>query len=222
MPHPFFFFFFEKGEHLVLAERLKLPVLYPVSVLGAKLYLGHEKLALCLQSKWYCWWNWSLIQWGWDFHEEQLFSVDHIPCLSPAKWLMSLTVVVIGFTAAAHSADVIWLDFMWKWLRGVVTSFTSGHIMFLSVLPCVLHCFNPCFLFLWVACLLCLSAYISDVPSVTAWLVKTCGALISHVGQIRMRDLCLCVCPQACTHIFMVCFVWPWFCVMVHHRLVSF
>lgn len=120
--------------------------------------------------------------------------------------VMSLTVVVIG--SQLQPTQLILSDWTvlycgLKWLAGVVTSFTSGHNVFLSALPCVFLCCIPCFLFLFFAYQLIFLAFPLSQPD--CWLSQW-GFDLSRGTDKDKGCVCLCIHKLTHTHIYGLCY----------------
>lgn len=116
---------------------------------------------------------------------------------------------------------------------GVVTSFTLGHMwifsslffrVFLSLSFALVYVSSPCaslFFLLPLSLALSLSVYFVGVPSFSVWLLTACVALISHMGQIRVQGVFMCVLVSMCTqiHTFIPCFTRPWCHAVVYQCL---
>lgn len=72
-----------------------------------------------------------------------------------------------------------------------------------------------------------LSVYLVGVPSFSVWWLTACGALISHMGQIRVQCVCMCVCIHMHTHTHL-CHVFPgldvvlWFVIVWTANPIAF
>lgn len=139
------------------------------------------------------------------------------PVLDPAEWLMSLTEVMIG----SQLQPTLSLLCDWPTETCIVPSVETAHgyndliysvtcvnIFFSSVLPCLslyfglfishypaLPLFFCCLYHLLISLFFWCSLF-------SVWLLAACGALISHMGQIRLQGVCVFVCLYAYTLIY--------------------
>lgn len=96
-----------------------------------------------------------------------------------------------------------------------VNVFSLPRLFLLCTCLCLL---TLCFPFLFVASFTCspsLSVCFVGVPSFSVWSLSACGALIPHMGRIRVQGVCVCLYPYAYTHIYALFSlgldVLPWF-----------